>query len=72
VKPSSCTKNLGFSPTWPTNCQRFRFEQSTGIPTPMVYLFGEEKSRAKNSMVAHKHMEHKEHREFILVQASRE
>jgi hypothetical protein len=30
-------------------------------------LFGREKSRVKNSKVAHEHMEHKEHSEFILV-----
>jgi hypothetical protein len=38
----------------------------------MVYLFGGEKSRAKNSKVAHEHTEHKEHGGFVLVWASRE
>jgi hypothetical protein len=35
-------------------------------------LFGGEKSRAKNSKVVHEHTEHREHDEFILVQASEE
>jgi hypothetical protein len=35
-------------------------------------LFGEEEYKAKNSKVAHKYAEHREHGEFILVQASRE
>jgi hypothetical protein len=35
-------------------------------------LFGEEEYKAKNSKVTHKYAEHKEHDEFILVQASRE
>jgi hypothetical protein len=38
----------------------------------VVYLFGRAESKAKNSKVAHEHMEHREHNEFILVQASRE
>jgi hypothetical protein len=37
----------------------------------VVYLFGWVKSRVKNSKVAHEHAEHKEHIEFILVQASK-
>jgi hypothetical protein len=40
--------------------------------TPVVCLFGGVESRAKNSKVAHEHMEHREHDEFILVQASEE
>jgi hypothetical protein len=38
----------------------------------MVYLFGGEKSKAKNSKVAHEYVEHREHGEFIPVRASRE
>jgi hypothetical protein len=53
------------SPTWRTNCQRFSSAQPTGVSTPVVYLFGGDKSRAKNS-------KHKGHGEFILVQDSRE
>jgi hypothetical protein len=59
------------SPTWRTNCQRFSSAQPTGVSTPVVYLFGGEKSRAKNSKVRG-HAKHKGHGEFILVQASRE
>ena len=43
---------------------------SKGGSTPVVYLFGGVESRAKNSKVAHEHTEHREHGEFILVQAS--
>jgi hypothetical protein len=35
-------------------------------------LFDEGESKAKNSKVAHKHTEHREHDEFILVRASGE
>jgi hypothetical protein len=35
-------------------------------------LFGREESMAKNSKVAHEYAEHREHSEFILVQAGRE
>jgi hypothetical protein len=35
-------------------------------------LFGREEYKAKNSKVAHEYVEHREHSEFILVQASRE
>jgi hypothetical protein len=38
----------------------------------MVYLFGRVESRAKNSKVADEHTNHREHDEFILVQASGE
>jgi hypothetical protein len=38
----------------------------------MVYLFGWEESKAKNSKVAHEYVKHREHDEFILVRASRE
>jgi hypothetical protein len=38
----------------------------------VVYLFGGVESRAKNSKVVHKRMEHREHDEFILVRASGE
>jgi hypothetical protein len=53
-----------------SDCQRFSSAQPTGVSTPVVYLFGEEKSRAKNSKAAHEHTKHKEHSEFILVRAS--
>jgi hypothetical protein len=33
-------------------------------------LFGGEESKAKNSKVAQEYAEHREHDEFILVQAS--
>jgi hypothetical protein len=36
---------------------------------PVVYLFGGEESKAKNSKVTHEYAEHREHGEFILVQA---
>jgi hypothetical protein len=35
-------------------------------------LFGEGEFKAKNSKVAHKNTEHREHYEFILVWASKE
>jgi hypothetical protein len=35
-------------------------------------LFGREESKAKNSKVTHEHAEHREHDEFILLQASGE
>jgi hypothetical protein len=35
-------------------------------------LFGGEESKAKNSKVAHEYAVHREHYEFIQVQASRE
>jgi hypothetical protein len=38
----------------------------------VVYFFGGVESRAKNSKVAHEHIEHREHDEFILVRASGE
>jgi hypothetical protein len=38
----------------------------------MVYLFGGEESKTKNSKVAHEYAKHRKHGEFILVQASRE
>jgi hypothetical protein len=51
-------------------CQMVRSGQLTGIP--VVYLFGGEESKAKNSKVAHECVEHREHGEFILVRASGE
>jgi hypothetical protein len=36
----------------------------------VVQLFGEVESKTKNSKVAHKHTEYREHDEFILVWAS--
>jgi hypothetical protein len=38
----------------------------------MVYLYGGEESKAKNSKVAHEYEEHRECDEFILVRASGE
>jgi hypothetical protein len=49
-----------------------RSGQPTGVLIPMVYLFSEEESKAKNSKVAHEYAEHREHGEFILVRASGE
>jgi hypothetical protein len=46
-----------------------RSGQPTGVLIPVVYLFGGEESKAKNSKVAHEYAEHKEHGEFILVRA---
>jgi hypothetical protein len=43
-----------------------------GVLIPVVYLFGGEESKAKNSKVAHEYAEHREHGEFILVRASGE
>jgi hypothetical protein len=48
------------------------FGQPTGVLISMVYLFGGEKSKAKNSKVAHEYAKHREHSEFILVRASEE
>jgi hypothetical protein len=53
-------------------CQMVRSGQPTGVLMPMVYLFGVEESKAKNSKVAHEYAEHREHGEFILVRASGE
>jgi hypothetical protein len=41
-----------------------RSGQPTVVLIPVVYLFGEEESKAKNSKVAHEHAEHREHDEF--------
>jgi hypothetical protein len=49
-----------------------RSRQPTGVLIPVVYLFGGEESKAKNSKVVHEYAEHKEHGEFILVRVSRE
>jgi hypothetical protein len=48
-------------------CQMVRSGQPTGVLIPVVYLFGGEESKAKNSKVAHEYAEHREHNEFILV-----
>jgi hypothetical protein len=53
-------------------CQMVRSGQPTGVLIPVVYLFGGEESKAKNSEVAHEYTEHREHDEFILVRASGE
>jgi hypothetical protein len=49
-----------------------RSGQPTGVLILVVYLFGGEESKAKNSKVAHEYTEHREHGEFILIRASRE
>jgi hypothetical protein len=49
-----------------------RSGQPTGVLIPVVYLFGGEESKAKNSKVAREYAEHREHDEFILVWASGE
>jgi hypothetical protein len=48
------------------------FGQPTRVLISMVYLFGGEESKAKNSKVAHEYAKHREHSEFILVRASEE
>jgi hypothetical protein len=48
------------------HCQMVRSGQPTGVLIPVVYLFGGEESKAKNSKVAHEYAEHREHGEFIL------
>jgi hypothetical protein len=47
-------------------------EQPTRVLIPVVYLFGGEESKAKNSKVTHEYAEHKENGEFILVRVSGE
>jgi hypothetical protein len=54
------------------DCQMVRSGQPTGVLIPVVYLFGGEESKAKNSKVAHEYAVHREHDEFILVRASEE
>jgi ribonuclease HI len=67
------TKPMGQSPYFLVyGCQMVRSGQPTGVLILVVYLFGREESKAKNSKVAHEHAEHKEHTEFILVRASGE
>jgi hypothetical protein len=46
-----------------------RSGQPTGVLIPVVYLCGGKESKAKNSKVAHKYAEHREHDEFILVRS---
>jgi hypothetical protein len=72
LKPSSCTKNLDSTPTWRANCQMVRYGQPMRVLIPVVYLFGGEESKAKNSKVAQEYAGHREHNEFILVRASGE
>jgi hypothetical protein len=43
--------------------------QPTGVLIPVVYLFGGEESKAKNSKVTHEYAKHREHGELILVRA---
>jgi hypothetical protein len=54
------------------DCQMVRSGQPTGVLILVVYLFGGEESKAKNSKVAHEYAERREHGEFILVRASGE
>jgi hypothetical protein len=49
-----------------------RSRHPTGVLIPVVYLFGGEESKSKNSKVAHEYAERKEYNEFILVRASGE
>jgi hypothetical protein len=49
-----------------------RSGQPMGVLFPVVYLFGGEESKAKNSKIAHDYTEHREHEKFILVRASGE
>jgi hypothetical protein len=49
-----------------------RSGQPTRVLILVVYLFGGEESKAKNSKVTHEYTEHREHGEFILIRASRE
>jgi hypothetical protein len=49
-----------------------RSGQPTGVLIPVVYLFSGEECKAKISKVTHEYAEHREHGEFILVQASEE
>jgi hypothetical protein len=49
-----------------------RSRQPTGVLILVVYMFGGEESKAKNSKIAHEYVEHREHDEFILVRASGE
>jgi hypothetical protein len=49
-----------------------RSGQPTGLLIPVVLLFDEVESKAKNSKVANEYAEHREHSEFILVRASEE
>jgi hypothetical protein len=53
-------------------CHMVRSGQPTGVLIPVVYLFGVDESKAKNSKVAHEYTELREHDEFILVWASGE
>jgi hypothetical protein len=47
-----------------------RSGQPMGVLIPVVYLFGGEDSKAKNSKVTHEYVEHRQHSKFILVRAS--
>jgi hypothetical protein len=49
-----------------------RSGQPTGVLIPVVYLFGGEESKARNSKVARECAELREHGEFILIRASGE
>jgi hypothetical protein len=46
-----------------------RSRQPTGVLISVVQLFGGVEPKAKNSKSAHEYAEHREHGEFILVQA---
>jgi hypothetical protein len=49
-----------------------RSGRPTGVLIHVVYLFGGEESKAKNSKIEHEYAEYREHDEFILVRASGE
>jgi hypothetical protein len=44
-----------------------RSGQPMGVLIPVVFLFGGEESKAKNSKVAHEYAEHREHGELIYT-----
>jgi hypothetical protein len=48
-----------------------RSGQPTEVLIPVVYLFGREESKTKNSKVTHEYAELREHCEFVLVRASK-
>jgi hypothetical protein len=47
-----------------------RSGQPMGVLIPVVFLFGGEESKAKNSKVAHEYAEHREHSELIYTGSS--
>jgi hypothetical protein len=47
-----------------------RSGQPMGVLIPVVFLFGGEESKAKNSKVAHEYAEHREHGKLIYTGSS--